>query len=474
MVLVEKIKAALRLVAVDARAEQLGLHAGLALADARARVPNLAVEMHDKHGDALFLNRIAARLGIFTPMVALDAPDGLVLDMTGCMHLFASDAALLGQVRKTAGLTLRHAFGGSAAAARALVRYGKAGGDIRRLPVAALDLDAAATTALRRAGLNDIGDLAQRPLAAIAARFGEATVMRLRQILGEADAPMTPRRALPGLRFERRFAEPIARTDDALAVIEDLLGAAAVQLEGRKAGGRCFTATLHRSDGAKQALSVETSLPSRDAVVVMRLFRERIDSLRDPLDPGFGFDQVSLAISRTDPLPERQLDTLGGGAPPQDSVAGLLDRLTVRLGADNVVRLVPQDTHIPEIAQRALPVMRAHAALPWLKPAPDAPLRPLLLFDPPQPIEAIAEVPDGPPHRFYWQRETRDVKLFEGPERIAAEWWRRKAGYEPGKAGLTRDYYRVEDSVGRRYWVFRHGLYGEADAPRWFIHGLFP
>ncbi len=478
LVLACKVKGALRLVAIDAGAARLGLQAGLTLADARARVPGLAVETHDPQGDTRFLKQIAARLGAFTPMVALDEPDGIMLDMTGCMHLITDETALVGQVRKAVGLTMHHAFGSNAAAARVLARYGSNSNEdeqaaIRQLPVAALELDPAATTALRRAGLNRIDDLAQRPLAAIAARFGEAAVMRLRQILGEADAPIIPRRALPRLHFERRFAEPIARTDDALEVIEELLGTAAVQLEERKAGGRRFTATLCRSDGAMRALSVVTTLPVRDPAVVMRLFRERIEVLSDPLDPGFGFDAVRLAISRTYPLAERQLDTEDEGAPPQDSVAALMDRLTVRLGEDNVVRLASQDTHIPEIAQCALPAMQTPIPPLWPSPPPEASPRPLFLFDPPQPIEAIAEVPDGPPHRFRWRREMHDVRLSEGPERIAAEWWRRKAGHEPGKGGLTRDYYRIEDSMGRRYWIFRHGLYDEAQTPRWFIHGLF-
>ena len=475
LVLVEKVKATLRLAAVDTCALQLGLQPGLALADAQARLPDLAVRPHDPHGDAQFLRHMAAQFGKFTPLVALDRPDGLILDMTGCLQLFANEAALIAELRAAADLTMRHAFGSNAAMARAFARYDSGGGgDTRQLPVAALELDAAATRALHRAGLYRLGDLAGRPMAAIAARFGEAAVMRLRQVLGEADAPIIPHHSAPRLRFERRFAEPIARTEDALDVIEELLGAAATRLEERKAGGRRFAVTLYRSDGAKRELAVETSLPSRDPAAIMRLVRERIDALSDPLDPGFGFDAIALAIPRTEPLAERQLDTEDAGNSPQGSVAELIDRLNIRLGPANVVQLVPQDTHIPEGAQRAVPVMELPAPPVWVRPAPDAPPRPLLLFDPPQPIETMAEVPDGAPHRFRWQREMHDVRWSEGPERIAAEWWRRKAGHEPDKAGLTRDYYRIEDSAGRRYWIFRHGLYHEAEAPRWYMHGLFP
>ena len=148
----------------------------------------------------------------------------------------------------------------------------------------------------------------------------------------------------------------------------------------------------------------------------------------------------------------------------------LADRLATRLGRGRVRRFRPADTHIPEQAQLELPAIDAPPqSLPWPEPVPgEPPLRPFYLFDPPQPIEVIAEVPDGPPHRFRWRRATHAVRRYEGPERIAAEWWRRR-----DNGGLTRDYYRVEDAQGRRYWLFRHGLYEEKADPRWYIHGLF-
>ncbi|MBC7987099.1 MAG: DNA polymerase Y family protein, partial [Sphingomonadaceae bacterium] len=151
-------------------------------------------------------------------------------------------------------------------------------------------------------------------------------------------------------------------------------------------------------------------------------------------------------------------------------VAALIDRLSTRLGSGRLLRFAPRDTHIPEQAQLAFPAVdhRTPAARPKPREG-DPPMRPLHLFDPPQPIEVIAPLPDGPPHQFRWRRARHEVTRFEGPERIAAEWWRRRDG-----KGRTRDYYRIEDVCGRRYWVFRHGLYGEAEVlPRWYMHGLF-
>jgi protein ImuB len=478
LALVTRAGNAMRLSAIDAQARQLGLAAGMTLADARARCPQLVARPCDPEADARLLDRLAAEMVRFTPMVALDPPDGLVLDITGCAHLFGGEEALARQAGVATGLTIRHALGSSSASARALARFGDPSGNedevaaLRRLPVAALELEPDALVALRRAGLTTLGELGKRPLKVLEARFGKLASLRLRQVLGDTDSPIVPRRSLPSIRVEARFAEPLIRTDDALEVIEDLLEQAAQQLGERQQGGRRFVVQLERSDGAKRRLAVETGLPVRDPAVVMRLLRERIETLSDPLDPGFGFDAIRLAVPRTEPLAPRQAGFEGDDGAAQDSISALIDRLGTRLGKDRVLRMRPHDTHIPEIAQGFVPA-GPPVSEPW--PARAAQVqRPLYLFAPPQPIEAMAEVPDGPPKRFRWRGELRDIRLAEGPERIAAEWWRKMDGHHSGRGGLTRDYYRVEDVKGRRYWVFRHGLFDEQQNPRWYIHGLFP
>ncbi|KQN00923.1 nucleotidyltransferase [Sphingobium sp. Leaf26] len=454
-----------------------GLAAGMTLADARARCPTLATCPADPVADARELDRLLDMMRHFTPMVALDAPDGLILDISGCTHLFGGAQALARQARSMAGYSSRPGFGTNAMAARALARHGigaEAGatGDIRALPVAALDLDDGALAALRRAGLRSIGDLARRPMGMIAARFGEQAVTRLRQILGEAPSPIAPRRPAAPIQAEARFPEPIARTEDVMDVIEDLLGQAARQMEARKLGGRRFAIRLLRSDGARQGLAIETGQPVRDPAAILRLLRERIDTLADPLDPGFGFDAVLLAVPLVEPLAERQQAMEGEEARAGEAhIIALIDRLGIRLGPDRVRRLQSRDRHIPEGAQAFAPATQAKPH-PW--PATtDHPPRPLLLFDPPQPVAVIAGVPDGPPQRFRWRDSLHEVRLAEGPERIAAEWWRRRDGHQPGGAGRTRDYYRIEDKDGRRYWMFRHGLFGEEADIRWYLHGLF-
>ncbi|AMU94886.1 nucleotidyltransferase [Sphingopyxis terrae subsp. terrae NBRC 15098] len=480
IVFAEKQRGALRLASVDPHAAALGLGPGMPLADARAQVGDLAVVPHDPVADAAWLDRLAQGCARYTPLVALDAPDGLILDIAGAAHLFGGEAELVADVEERMdrlGMTLRSALAGTADAARALARYQALpapdeAAAVRRLPVAALGLEAEATTALVRAGLKTIGDLSGRPVAAIAARFGAEAANALRRLLGDAPSPLDPRIRPPPIVVERRFAEPLGSSAHAAAVLAELAAEAAVALGERGKGGRHFRATFFRSDGLARSIAIETGQPTRDADLVMRLFAERIDSLRDPIDPGFGFDMIRLAVPRIEALGAGQLRLEGGAAntaPGAAAVDELADRLATRLGRGRVRRLRSADTHIPEQAQLALPAVEAPPPTPWTATEPgEPPLRPFHLFDPPQPIEVIAEVPDGPPQRFRWRRTLHAVRRFEGPERIAAEWWRRR-----DNAGLTRDYYRVEDAQGRRYWLFRHGLYDEKPDPRWYIHGVF-
>jgi len=477
----EKVKSALRLTAVDQAARSLGLEPGMTLADARARVPELEAIERDEAADRTWLERLADGCIRYTPMVALDPLDGLLLDVTGCTHLFGGEKGLAADVEARMAalrMTLRLAFASTPAAAHALARYRALAvkdeaAAIRKLSVAALELEAEATQGLLRAGLKTIGELSKRPMAAIAARFGGDAAGALRHLLGEASRPIVPRIRPAPILAERRFAEPVARTEYAMKVLGELAAEAMRQLEQIRAGGRRFEAFFFRSDGLVRPLIVETSRPTRDPRLVIRLFDERIEGLNDPIDPGFGFDLLRLSVPVVESLAAAQLQ-LEGGAARDAEVAALIDRLSTRLGRGRVRRFVPIDTHIPEQMQLALPAVEAgkpSGAWP-VSPPGEPPLRPLHLFDPPQPIEVIAEVPDGPPHRFRWRRAFHEVRRFEGPERIASEWWKRRDG-AVDKAGLTRDYYRVEDARGRRFWIFRHGLYEEKPDPQWYLHGLF-
>jgi len=472
--LVERSQNALRLSAVSPAAARLGLTAGLALADARARVPDLVCLPADPDGDAALLRRVLVDFSRFTPMAASDGPDGLILDVTGCAHLFGDEVGLVDQAVTRAGrfgLDVRAAMAGTPQAARALVRFGPGGitpeghdrAAVRRLPIEALELAEGDLQALRRAGLKTVAAVDDRPRAALAARFGKAAAWKVDRVLGLEDIRITPFRPPDPCVVDRVLLEPISTDDDILRVVGDLLIETSARLEREGLGGRVFQAGFFRVDGRVRRVTVQTGRATRDGPVVLRLFRERLAALTTPLDPGFGFDQVRLSVVRAEPLAATQID-LDRRPDHAADLTGLVDRLSARLGAEAVLRFQPRDTHIPERAVRLVPANlspphRLHDA------EETGPPRPLHLFDPPQPVEALAGLPDSPPRRFRWRRVQHEVVRAEGPERIAGEWWRR---LEP-----TRDYYRVEDAAGRRFWLFRQGLYGDEAQPRWFIHGLF-
>ena len=452
----------------------------MTLADARARIPDLVAQAAQPEADRDFLGRLAAYCDRFTPLVALDGPHGLVLDITGCSRLFSEIdlLALIARRMSAGGLTLRAAIAGTPEAARAVCRFGAGGivaqGDeeatISRLPAAALEVPEETLMALSRAGLKTVADVADRAPAALTARFGSGLATRLSRMLGHEDIRITPLRPLPDCVVERHFPEPLLDVAGLERIVTRLMTEAIGVLERRGEGGRVFEVSFFRSDGAVRRLILETGRPSRDIQALLRLWRERIDTLSDTLDPGFGFDAVKLAVSVCEPLSDVQT-SLDGRADEDDAVANLVDRLVTRFGRDRVLRFIARDSHDPRREARTVP---ANAPMPasrvsWPPPERDGPpARPLHLFEPPQPVETLAEVPDGPPLRFRWRRILHEIARAEGPERIAPEWWR------DGPQPPIRDYYRVEDAEGRRFWLFRSGLYGRgAEPPRWFLHGLF-
>lgn len=477
--MVDKTANALRLVAVDPEALALGLTPGMTLADARAQVPHLEAWPHEAAADAALLKQVLDAFGRFSPMAALDEPHGLVLDVTGCVHLFGNEAGMaraVGALSRRIRLQPRLALARTPQTARALARFGSGGitteGEdrvlARRLPVAALELGATETQALRRAGLKTIGDVDDRPRAALAARFGAGFSSRLDRILGLEDARITPVRPPAPVIADRVLMEPLTTTEPLETVIGDLLAETETALETRRSGARGFRLTVFRIDGLSRRIGLGAARPVRDARIVARLFREKLGALATPLDPGFGIDQLRMEALDLEPMAPVQtsLDTTSRQGEALDA---LIDRLTARLGPEAVTWVRPADSHLPERASRLVCAARPAPddGVRWPEREPGSPpTRPLHLFDPPQPVDVISPVPDGPPARFKWRRVTHQVARAEGPERIEGEWWRRGGG-------RMRDYYRIEDETGRRFWLFRAGHFGDEPAPRWYVHGLF-
>lgn len=468
----------------------------MTLADAHARVPLIAAFPHAPAGDHAFLAHLADACLPFTPSIALEEPDGLTLDISGCAHLFGGETGLATRLQAALAAEgvsrLAAAIAPTPDMARALARFGKAPltiahgeEEVRALPLAALEAPGADALALRRAGLKSIGDVADRPSVLFSARFTQAFTTKLIRVLGQEDRRIAPRRSPPPCTLDHICPEPVMLDGHVLAIIEALAGKAARVLEERGEGGRVFRAMFFRTDGAVRTIAVETSRPVRDPSVVARLYRDRLDALADPLDPGFGYDLIRLHVALAEPYGQPQT-SLNARDQRQEEVAALLDRLAIRFGAERIVTLAPADTHTPERAQTARPAtgsQRATAA-PWPADAANEPPRPVYLFAPAQPVEVDAAPEDGDPMSMRWRRVRHEIARSEGPERIAGVWWAHTS-----HAG-TRDYYRVETGQGRRFWIFRSdraGVEGRprastqdqaaGDAPsaaRWFLHGVFP
>jgi protein ImuB len=479
-VLVAPVRSALRIVALNDAAARLGLRNHMALADARATHPNITVMEADAEADGRLLGAVADWCDRYTPLVGLDPPDGLALDITGCAHLFGGETALARDLvhRLTRqGLQARVAAADTFGCAWGMARYGTPGivprgrteAALLPLPIAALRIEPEIVAGLKRIGLVRIGDLHARPRAPLTARFGAGLIRQLDRALGLEDESIRPRLPVPEAVAEQRFAEPIAREDDVLASIGLLARQLDRVLERRGEGARLIQLALFRADGTIHRIEIGTGLPLRDPQRVQRLFQDRLAVLGDACDPGFGFDLVRLSVlagERMEPI------QIGLAAPDHaEELVHLIDRLGTRFGPQRICRLVPQNTHIPELAVAAVPAHRAPKNAPGalaIEQDSLAALRPIRLFERPEPIEAIDEVPDGPPVRFRWRRVWHHVIAAEGPERIAPEWWQNRPG------DLVRDYFRIENDRGVRFWLYRNGLYQpDKPKPRWYLHGLF-
>ena len=465
--------------ALDARAAKLGLYLGQPLANARSMVQPLNIIAADEKADAARLENIADWCDRFTPLVSLDPPYGLYLDITGAAHLFGGEAAMLREVTQkitAQGFAVRAAIAGTSLCARALARFahgtivppGKEASAVAPLPLATLDCDDKHLRALHHAGLKTIGAVAERLHSELSERLGAGFVTRLKIILGAEEKPLTPRRALPDMMAERRFAEPVVTQDAITATLQALAESLSEILERQGRGARLLEAVFFRADGKVDRIAVKTGEGLRDAAVMLRLLRQRLDALADPLDAGFGFDLVRLEAVLAEQINPATI-SFDAGENARQQIGFLIDRLSVRFGDTRVQRFVAQDTHIPEAAGAAVPAQDDFGPQNWaLKRLPgDPPRRPLRLLGKAEEIEAGFPVaPDGPPKFFVWRQFRRDVVRAEGPERIAMEWWK--------NAGLTRDYFRVETGDGHRFWLYRDGLYRQNGlAPRWYMHGLF-
>jgi protein ImuB len=504
LALVAPGKGGARIVSLNRAARQGGLVEGELLSNARSKVLDLQSRDADPGADAAALRKLALWCLRYTPTVApwdeKSGADGLFLDVTGCAHLFGGEAQLLADLEgrlRAFGLYPRTAIAGTAGASWAMARHGatdrsivasgEEGSALEDLPLAALRLSQATQTLMRRLGFKRIGELVDQPRAPFAARFEPEFLRRLDQALGRTPEPLVPVVPPPVYHARATFLEPILSQEHVLEAARRLLRELADALARDAAGARVVRLLLFRvvsetrfqHDSGVQSLDLGLAAPSRDPEHIARLIALRLDRLGDGLETEFGFEAAAVHVLAVEPLSERQ-ERLGmdeGSASPE-GLARLIDRLQQRLGSGAVCQLHPHQSHIPERAERAVSpsprfsrgeghggaVPPARGEGQWGEGKTP---RPLLIRPRPEAAEVVALIPEGPPRQFRWRGVLHQVAEAQGPERIAPEWWRRTAEE-------TRDYYVVEDAAGRRFWLYRAGLYGRSAAtPQWFVHGVF-
>jgi protein ImuB len=503
LVLWGRQRGAMKIVELDEAASTLGLFRDQNLSDARAIVPDLDAREIDREYTARIFADFADWHSNASPIVAIVtdiSPWGdLVLDITGVSHLFGGEAQMLDTLMgRLAGLdysvtgavasTLGAAWGLGRFWPNRVVAEGAEQAALRALPVAALRLEVDKVEGLKQFGLKQIGQLYSRDRHALQARFGTSLLLRLDQALGWLEEKLTPRLPLAEHFVERRFPEPIGLIEDVLLTAHDLAVTLSLRLETAGAGAQTFHLFLYRVDHKVMTLSVNAARATRDPTHIGRLFSYRAERLEGEYDAGFGIDMIRLAATSLSPLDAVQTGAFGSddGAATLDT---LYDLVSSRLGALAVVRSQPDNSYIPELAIRLEPAI-APSPPPREEPPPVVQPRPLRLLPQPEPIMVIAEVPDAPPSRMIWRRASYRFAKASGPERLAAEWqniplrlaltetsieaaFGEEAAQFYHEGRQTRDYYIAEDESGRRFWLFRLGLFGIAHEPRWYLHGLF-
>lgn len=499
-------------------AEEAGLCLGQPLSDALAMCPGLLTRLRNRHAEARFLTALRRWAGKFSPRVGEEAPDGLVIDLSGAAHLFGGEWGVLDAVAEDCahlGVTVEAGIADTPGGAWALARYaGRGGATVRSgdaidqearatrsraakrhwtkggaaplpapppgppvrvappgqirqalapLPLAALRLEEEAVAGLARLGLRHVGDIMGVPRAGLSRRFGAEVVRRLDQALGVEVEPVAPAR--PPLHFAVRLTlpDPIGLAEDILAVIDRLLPALCDRLRTRAHGARRIRLQLFRTDHSMQEIAFGLARAVDAAAEVRPLILLKLAEI----DPGFGIDMIRIEAPVTEPLHPRQtrgrFDPGGSGAEAagQEALSTMMSKLGARIGLEAITRLHPGDSHIPEKTARVMPAAWSEPAGDW--PAPARP-RPAVIFRP-EPV-AADEAP-AVPARFRWRRRDFATASASGPERIAPEWWLDEPEWRSG----TRDYWRVETAGGERLWLFY--AHGGVVSGGWFCHGVF-
>lgn len=456
--------------AMNAEAELEGVAQNMNVADAKAIFPALEIIDSKPGHEAKLLKGLGAWCIRYAPVVALDPPEGLILDITGCAHLWGGEASLLKEVTsrlKSKGYYTQAAIADTIGTAWALARFGKTHSIVEsgaeadallKLPPACLRLEVQVLERLHKLGLTQVNSFISMPRNALRRRFGETLLQRLSQALGQEAEYIIPINIPEPFQERLPCLEPIRTAAGIEIAITRMLEALCERLQKEGKGLRKAVLKCYRVDGKIEQVSIGTSKASNHTLHLFKLFELHVSSIR----PTFGIELFILDATHVEDAPIAQEALWAGNQGLQkQEIAELLDRIAGKIGANAIQRYLPDEHYWPERSIKPATSLDEKPTTHWFNNRP----RPTLLLKKPVMIEVSAPVPDYPPMSFRYQEQVHYVSKSDGPERIEREWW--------SDAGEHRDYYQVEDKLGQRYWIFRSGHYG-TDAPsQWFLHGFF-
>ena len=456
--------------AANAAAEVHGVQPGMPVADAKAMIPDLEIFDEKPARAANLLKALGEWCIRYTPLVALDFPDGLILDISGCAHLWGGERAYLKEIvtrLKGSGYDVRAAIADTIGTAWAIARFGQvapiieSGGQaaaLLPLPAAALRLEPDVLARLQKLGLYQVGSFISMPRSVLRRRFGEGLLLKLAQALGQAEEYIIPLQVPEPFQERLPCMEPIRTAPGIEIAITRLLETLCQRMQQEGKGIRTATLKCYRVDGKIQQVDIGTNRATHHVTHLFKLFQLKIASIT----PALGIELFILEAIKVEDVSLSQ-EALWAENPGLDDegVAELLDRISAKVGSGKIHRYLPDEHYWPERSIKAAPTLQEPAITPWRNDRP----RPLRLLARPEPVEVTAPIPDYPPLLFRYKGRAHHIRKADGPERIEREWWL--------ESGEHRDYYNVEDEDGQRYWLFRSGHYSGGENKQWYLHGYF-
>lgn len=448
--------------------EKEGVVPGMVVADVRAIFPSVEVFAADLAAEEKVLEALAEWSIRYAPVVAVDRPNGLILDISGCAHLWGGELSYLKTIVARfvkGGYDVRAAIADTIGAAWAVARYGKNSLIVESgrqaealcsLPPEALRLETSTLQRMEKLGFRRIGQFISIPQLNLRRRFGDSLLHRLGQALGTVPETLQPVRPAPVYLERLPCLEPIRTATGIEIALKHLLEMLCERLSKEGKGLRTGIFKGYRIDGETVQISIGTNRASRNAAHLFKLFELKIPEI----EPALGIELFTLEAALFEDVSETQEALWSTANRDRTAISELLDNIAGKVGLHTIYRYVPQEHHWPEHSVKKVTTLEEQPETEWRTDHQ----RPIHLLPKPEPVEVMVVLPDYPPMHFRYKGEIIRVARADGPERIEQEWWLQN--------GPPRDYYRVEDDRGARYWLFRLGLYGNRK-PQWFLHGYF-